>query len=229
MRRSVVPLGAGCDLPQGSAETIGNHILVRQIGFRESGLLSLFCLTHESSDPNAAELRGFDAAGLTDLSFQQRFQGSSVIFRIFLGLMRVTHADTFEKFNQPTQSWKIGDATSAGSKRLTLSGLASRLHTIYAYTCPADAAAEQLVHLYVQKGHAASDCKRFLERQKKTALVLRSAAKRLCVCVSPSASKSSAWSSLQSSRGVRLPVTNLIQRSWVTGREVVEDAPPCTC
>ena len=86
---------------------------------------------------------------------------------------------------QPTQSWKIRDATSAGSKRLTLSGLASRLHTIYAYTFPAtaaDAAAEQLVHLYVQKGLAASDCKRFLKRSKKTALVLRSSLS-LSLCV----------------------------------------------
>ena len=31
------------------------------------------------------------------------------------------------------------------------------------------------------------------------------------------------------SREIRLPVTNLIQRSWVTGREVAEDAQPCTC
>ena len=30
-------------------------------------------------------------------------------------------------------------------------------------------------------------------------------------------------------RGIRLPGSNLIQRSWVTGREVVEDAQPCTC
>ena len=39
-------------------------------------------------------------------------------------------------YTQPTQSWEIRDATSAGSKRLTLSGLASRLHTIYTYTYP---------------------------------------------------------------------------------------------
>ena len=72
----------------------------------------------------------------------------------------------------------------AGSKRLTLRPcFTTRLTTIYAYTFPADAAAEQLVHLYVQKGHAASDCKRFLKRPKKTAVIMRSTAKRLCVRV----------------------------------------------
>ena len=47
------------------------------------------------------------------------------------------------------------------------------------------------------------------------------------VCVSSPVPKGSF--SRVSSRGIRLPATNLIQRSWVTGREVVEDAQPCTC
>ena len=71
---------------------------------------------------------------------------------------------------QPTQPWKIRDHTSAGSQRLALSGLASRLHSIYTYTFPshhATAAAEALVHLYAQKGHDLHACRRFL--RKKTA------------------------------------------------------------
>ena len=52
------------------------------------------------------------------------------------------------------------------SNRLTLSGLASRLHAIYTYTYPpqaAAAAADELVQLYVLRGHAAIDCHRFLK------------------------------------------------------------------
>ena len=51
------------------------------------------------------------------------------------------------------------------------------------------------------------------------------------MCVSPSAARSSVSYTVTPKlrRGIRLPVTNLIQRSWVTGREVVEDAQPCTC
>ena len=65
---------------------------------------------------------------------------------------------------QPSQPWKIRDSTSAGSKRLALSGLASRLCTIYKYTYPptaAAAAAEHLINLYIAKGPAAADCRRF--------------------------------------------------------------------
>ena len=52
----------------------------------------------------------------------------------------------------------------------------------------------------------------------------------VCVCVQPCL-KGFFHSPFvpSSSRGIRLPVTNLIQRSCVTGREVVEDAQPCTC
>ena len=63
-------------------------------------------------------------------------------------------------YMQPTQPWKIRDHTSAGSQRLALSGLASRLHAIYTYTFPphnATAAAEALVQLYAQNGMT---CKR---------------------------------------------------------------------
>ena len=58
-------------------------------------------------------------------------------------------------YMQPSQPWKIRDSTTAGSQRLALSGLQSRLHTIRKYTFPpssADAAAAELVNLYVQKG-----------------------------------------------------------------------------
>ena len=99
-------------------------------------------------------------------------------------------------YMQPTQSWKIRDPTSAGSKRLTLSGLASRLHTMYKYTFPptaADAAADDyLVKLYIHKGHAAIDCKRFLKSRKSTLCAVRSrpstgltAPFRPLVCVRP--------------------------------------------
>ena len=67
---------------------------------------------------------------------------------------------------QPLQPWKIRDATSAGSQRLALSGLQSRLHTIHKYTFPpssAEAAATELVKLYVQKGHNPTACSRFLK------------------------------------------------------------------
>ena len=69
---------------------------------------------------------------------------------------------------QPSQPWKIRDATTAGSQRLALSGLQSRLHTIHKYTFPpssAEAAAAELVKLYVQKGHNQTACSRFLKRK----------------------------------------------------------------
>ena len=49
---------------------------------------------------------------------------------------------------------------------MALSGLQSRLHTIHKYTYPpssADAAATELVKLYVQKGHDQTACSRFLK------------------------------------------------------------------
>ena len=68
---------------------------------------------------------------------------------------------------QPSQPWKIRDSTTAGSQRLALSGLQSRLHTIRKYTFPpssADVAAAELVNLYVQKGHNYHACHRFLKK-----------------------------------------------------------------
>ena len=67
---------------------------------------------------------------------------------------------------QPNQSWKIRDL---GSQRLGVSGLASRLHAIYTYSYPpttAAAAADELVRLYVLKGHDATGCQRFLRKIK---------------------------------------------------------------
>ena len=89
---------------------------------------------------------------------------------------------------QPTQPWKIRDHTSAGSQRLALSGLASRLHSIYTYTFPshhATAAAEALVHLYAQKGHDLHACRRFLRKRLafSTARFVRRS--RRVVCVTP--------------------------------------------
>ena len=75
---------------------------------------------------------------------------------------------------QPSQPWKIRDSTTAGSQRLALSGLQSRLHTIFTikYTFPpssAEAAAAELVRLYVQKGHNHKACHRFLKKAPMTA------------------------------------------------------------
>ena len=79
-------------------------------------------------------------------------------------------------YMQPSQPWKIRDSTTAGSQRLALSGLQSRLHTIRKYTFPsssADAAAAELVNLYVQKGHNYHACHRFLKKAPNAAT---------CVC-----------------------------------------------
>ena len=78
---------------------------------------------------------------------------------------------------QPSQPWKIN---TAGSQRLALSGLQSRLHAIHKYTFPpssAEAAAAELVKLYVQKGHNQIACSRFLKSKKRRS--------RRSVCVNP--------------------------------------------
>ena len=65
-------------------------------------------------------------------------------------------------------------STTAGSQRLALSGLQSRLHTIRKYTFPpssAEAAAAELVRLYVQKGHNHHACHRFLKKRRNRRLV----------------------------------------------------------
>ena len=66
-----------------------------------------------------------------------------------------------------------------------------KLHLI---ATAADAAAEQLVHLCVQKGHAASDCqicKRFLKRPEKQLSTLGAPLSGyVCVCVPLSVSRS---------------------------------------
>ena len=72
-------------------------------------------------------------------------------------------------YMQPSQPWKIRDSTTAGSQRLALSGLQSRLHTIRKYTFPpssAEVAAAELVRLYVQKGHNRHACHRFLKKRR---------------------------------------------------------------
>ena len=73
-------------------------------------------------------------------------------------------------YMQPSQPWKIRDSTTAGSQRLALSGLQSRLHTIRKYTFPpssAEAAAAELVRLYVQKGHNHHACHRFVKKRRR--------------------------------------------------------------
>ena len=123
---------------------------------------------------------------------------------------------------QPTQSWKIRDSTSTGSLRLTLSGLAFRLHAIYTYTYPPQAAAtaaEELVHLYVLKGHSARDCERFL-KPKNSSHFLHARRNRhrvcvcVCVCVSTSVTKSFDSFHPYERRGV--------QHLWSTARNEAE-------
>ena len=72
-------------------------------------------------------------------------------------------------FNHLLQAGEIRDSTTAGSQRLALSGLQSRLHTIRKYTFPpssAEAAAAELVRLYAQKGHNHHACHRFLKKRR---------------------------------------------------------------
>ena len=93
---------------------------------------------------------------------------------------------------QPAQPWKIRDHTSAGSQRLALSGLASRLHSIYTYTFPphlATAAAEALVNLYAQKGHDLQACRRFLRGKEILSPPLVLCADHGVLCVSHPGSK----------------------------------------
>ena len=96
-------------------------------------------------------------------------------------------------YMQPSQPWKIRDSTTAGSQRLALSGLQSRLHTIRKYTFPpssADAAAAELVNLYVQKGHNYHACHRFLKKAPNAA-----------TCVCPTLDKGSFTTTLSTLQG----------------------------
>ena len=89
---------------------------------------------------------------------------------------------------QPTQPWKIRDHTSAGSQRLALSGLASRLHAIYTYTFPphnATAAAEALVQLYAQKRARPASVQAVFEEKVRFSTASHSRRVRLVVCVTP--------------------------------------------
>ena len=70
-------------------------------------------------------------------------------------------------FNQPTSPWQIRDACSAGSRRLTLSGLLSRGTTIHRYTWPSStvrSSLETLLQAYISKGHNESLCRQTLKK-----------------------------------------------------------------
>ena len=76
-------------------------------------------------------------------------------------------------FQLPTHPWQIRDPQSAGSHRLRLSGLQSRHHTLRKYTFPqhlAPTTAQQLMQLYMTKGHSKEHC----------AAALRPRGKRRC-------------------------------------------------
>lgn len=81
------------------------------------------------------------------------------------GLSHRSSHPHYHLYIQPSQPWKIHDATSAGSQRLCLSGLASRIHTINKYTFPptAETALRQLIELFT-KGHPDTACWRFLKK-----------------------------------------------------------------
>ena len=64
-------------------------------------------------------------------------------------------------FQLPTHPWQIRDPQSAGSHRLRLSGLQSRHHTLRQYTFPQhlkQTTSQQLVQLYMTKGHSKEHC-----------------------------------------------------------------------
>ena len=74
-------------------------------------------------------------------------------------------------FNQPTSPWQIRDACSAGSRRLTLSGLLSRGTTIHRYTWPSSmvhSSLETLLQAYISKGHNESLCRHTLKKLFRT-------------------------------------------------------------
>ena len=72
----------------------------------------------------------------------------------------------------PTHPWQIRDPQPAGSHRLRLSGLQSRHHTLRKYTFPqqlAPTTAQQLMQLYMTKGHSKEHCAAALRpRGKRT-------------------------------------------------------------
>ena len=70
-------------------------------------------------------------------------------------------------FNQPTSPWQIRDACSAGSRRLTLSGLLSRGTTIHRYSFPSNivhSSLETLLQAYISKGHNETLCRQTLKK-----------------------------------------------------------------
>ena len=75
-------------------------------------------------------------------------------------------------FQLPTHPWQIRDPQSAGNHRLRLSGLQSRHHTLQKYTFPphlVPTTAQQLMQLYMTKGHSKEHCAAALRpRREKT-------------------------------------------------------------
>ena len=70
-------------------------------------------------------------------------------------------------FNQPSSPWQIRDACSAGSRRLTLSGLLSRGTTIHRYSFPSSivhSSLETLLQAYISKGHNETLCRNTLRK-----------------------------------------------------------------
>ena len=85
-------------------------------------------------------------------------------FELNLPLRTVTYI-------QPTAAWQVRDVQSAGSSRLTLSGLLSRATNIHRYTYPpahSKASIQQLVQCHVQKGHDQLQCQRTVQKLLRT-------------------------------------------------------------
>ena len=73
-------------------------------------------------------------------------------------------------FQLPTHPWQIRDPQSAGSHRLRLSGLQSRRHTLRQYTYPQHLipnTSQQLMQLYMTKGHSYEHCAAALRPRQK--------------------------------------------------------------
>ena len=73
-------------------------------------------------------------------------------------------------FQLPTHPWQIRDPQSAGSHRLRLSGLQSRHHTLRQYTYPQHLipnTSQQLMQLYMTKGHSYEHCAAALRPRRK--------------------------------------------------------------
>ena len=124
----------------------------------------------------------------------------------------------------------------------SISGLASRIHTVHKYNYPPSAATtavHHLIDLYLAKGHLAAACRWFLRAEKSSASARRNAAFCVCVCVPPCTKGSH---SLPDVIQEGASMTHRVQRGYGHGWEGKADhlpvpapqhtdstGPPCCC